>query len=229
MTAAISENPDQGPIEAATAGLVDWLTATTGAAAVVEPPANDESEGEPALTVWPLALLPERQLHSAVARGPYRFLVRHLVTGPLRVLDAALVAAVRAGEPVINLQPPADETWLALRARPRAALLVDVPAQVGRPTPVAPRVRSPLQVRGAGLSKVGGRVLTPDELPLTGVQVELVSTGVRTYTDTAGRFSFAAAPAEDPVRLRLLAKGHRMVVDVPAADDVVIHCDIQEA
>lgn len=143
-----------GPIEAATGWLAEWLAGATGALAETGTPLEPSEEDSAAsLWVWPMSVVPERELRTAHRREPFRFRVRHLVAGrgpepaATRLLDRALVAAVEAGEPSIEFTPVADETWLALGCRPRLALLIDVPAVIARPMPEVPLVREPLRTR----------------------------------------------------------------------------------
>jgi hypothetical protein len=194
--------PERGPIASATASLIDWLAGTADVQVRAAPPrasdSDSDSDSDPdggaGLSVWPLALMPERELRNAGQREPLRFRVRHLVTGSVDALDRVLVAAVENGEPVVTLDQPSDQAWLALGVPPRPALLIDMPARINRPTPSVPLVRGPLQVRGGPPLAVSGRVLGPGDVALTGMRVEVVSTGAWTYTDAAGRFAFAAVP-----------------------------------
>ncbi|MGH3952289.1 MAG: hypothetical protein ACRDSE_24770 [Pseudonocardiaceae bacterium] len=167
MTASSAPADQMGPIETATAWLVDWLACMTGSPAMAGPPLapakDDAPDGtEASLTAWPLFLVPERELRTAHRREPFRFRVRHLVVGAgpaegaNRLLDRALVAAIEAGEPVIEFSPLSDHAWLALGCRPRVALLVDVPTQIARPTPEVPIVREPLRMRLAPRTTADG-------------------------------------------------------------------------
>ena len=232
---------ERGPIASATASLLDWLADIAGAEVRTAAPrasaadgtsADDGADGVTGLLVWPLALLPEQALRNAGQREPLRFQVRHLVTGEVDALDRVLVAAVQAGDLSISLDPPSDQAWLAFGVEPRPALLIDMPARVGRPTPAVPLVRGPLQVRGAPPVAVSGRVLAPNDQPLAGMRVEVVSTGAWTYSDAAGRFAFAAVPEESPVRLALQGKGRRLVAEISSGqdlNDLAIHFDPEEA
>ncbi|WP_433457605.1 hypothetical protein [Micromonospora sp. CA-248212] len=132
----------RGPIETATAELVEWLTGAAGEPVPIGPPrAGGDADG---LTLWPLELRPAQQTRSSGAvREPYRFTVRYLlsVAGPagLAVLDRVLAATTRDGRYPVVLEAGAAALWHALDAAPRPALLIDVPAQVDHPTPAAPR------------------------------------------------------------------------------------------
>lgn len=233
---------ERGPIAAATASLVDWLAGTADVRVRTAAPRaprqdgdngeRDPADGAAGLSVWPLALLPERELRNASQREPLRFRVRHLITGDVAALDKVLVAAIEAGDLVITLEPPSDQAWLALGVLPQPALLIDIPARVRRPMPSVPLVRGPLQIRGAAPVAVSGRVTAPGDLPLAGMRVEVVSTGAWTYTDSAGRFAFAAVPEESPVRLALQGKGRRLVAEITSGqdlNDLVIQFDFEEA
>jgi len=231
----MSPENGHGPIQEATAGLVSWLASATDAAVRTAPPDDtDDDVDHPVLSVLVLALAREQELRSADRREPLRFRVRHLVTGPVasdvtaRLLDRVLAAAVETGEPMVVLEPPPPELWLALRATPRAALLVDVPTQVARPAPVVPLVRSPLQVRSGPVRSIRGRIVGPADMPLTGIRVEVAGTGAATYTDTSGRFTLAAVPDEESLLMRLSGKGREFLADVvtSSVDDIVIHCDL---
>jgi len=217
-----------GPIAAATASLLEWLAAT---AEVEVRTATPRAPVEDGLSVWPLALLPERELRNATKREPLRLRVRHLLTGDVDALDRVLAAAVAAGSPSIHLDPPSDQAWLALGAAPRPALLIDMPARVARPTPTVPLVRSPLRVDTAPPVAARGRVEASGGIAMAGVRVEVVSTGAWTYTDRAGRFAFAAVPEESPVRLAVQGRGRRLVAEItPDQDlsDLVIQLNFEE-
>lgn len=235
---------ERGPIASATASLLDWLAGIAGAEVRTAAPrasagngasagdGENGADGVTGLLVWPLALLPERELRNAGQREPLRFQVRHLVTGEVDALDRVLVAAVEAGDLSISLDPPSDQAWLAFGVEPRPALLIDMPARVRRPTPAVPLVRGPLQIHGAPPVAVSGRVLAPNDQPLAGMRVEVISTGAWTYSDGAGRFAFAAVPEESPVRLALQGKGRRLVAEITSGqdlNDLAIHFDPEEA
>ncbi|MEV4482608.1 carboxypeptidase-like regulatory domain-containing protein [Micromonospora coxensis] len=222
----------RGPIEAATADLAAWLAGAAGAAVPVGPP-TDGTAGD-GLTVWPLELRPARQTHGSAGRQAYRFQVRHLLAaaGPAALprLDRVLAAAVTAGEPEVLLEAGDPALWRAFGVPPRPALLIDVPVQVARATPVAPPVLRPLRLRQVGMRRLDGRVVGPQEQPLAAVRVELDGTPYATHTDAAGRFRLDGVPHDPeqpgrPVRLRLVGRGHTHTAEVDPADtDLVIVC-----
>jgi hypothetical protein len=160
--------------------------------------------------------------------------MRHLVSvagGDTDLLDRALVAAAVAGEPTLVLDPPPAELWLAFGVPPRPVLLLDVAVRVDRPTATAPLVRQPLRVTSAPLRSLYGQVVGPGDLPLSGVRVEVTTTGAATYTDAAGRFSFASIPSDLPARLRLHGRNRHLTAEVATGSTgaVVIHCDLEES
>jgi hypothetical protein len=168
--------------------------------------------------------------------------VRYVVTtragderAALALLDRVLTAAFDAGLPPdidLDLTSVPVDAWLALGARPRAALTVRVTARHAPPVPGVSLVREPLRVVGADLRPLRGRVLGNGDQPLAGVEVVVPATRAATRTSPTGHFSFAAVPAgTGPVRLAVRAKGRTFTVDVePTGDEpVVMYCDLLEA
>jgi hypothetical protein len=131
----------------------------------------------------------------------------------------------------VHFEPVPVELWRALDLRPRAALLVDVPAQVERATPRTPLVRGPLKLEGAPLQALRGQVVGPGDIPLAGIRVEAPVVGASTYTDNGGRFAFGGLPAGAPARLVLVGRGRQFQAEVTADADapVLIRCDFEEA
>ncbi|MGC4769841.1 carboxypeptidase regulatory-like domain-containing protein [Micromonospora sp. DT44] len=222
----------RGPIETATAELVEWLTGAAGEPVPIGPPrAGGDAEG---LTLWPLELRPAQQTRSSGAvREPYRFTVRYLlsVAGPagLAVLDRVLAATTRDGRYPVVLEAGAAALWHALDAAPRPALLIDVPAQVDHPTPAAPPVLQPLRLRQVAVRALAGRVVGTQDQPLAAMRVEVPGTASATRTGPDGRFLIAGVPHDPehphPVRLRLSGRGLVLTADVDADDDdIVIVC-----
>ncbi|WBB76243.1 carboxypeptidase-like regulatory domain-containing protein [Micromonospora sp. WMMD1128] len=219
-----------GAIETAVADVATWLTGTAGEPVPVGPPRDDPAGG---LTVWPLELRPARQTASGgTAREPYRFVVRLLVSGggpaALPALDRVLAAAAEGGHAELVLAAGDPALWRALGVAPRPALLLDVPVRIDRPTPTAPPVRQPLQLRQLELRTLDGRVVGPQGQPLAAMRVELVGTAQATETDAAGRFRLVGVPHDPdapdrPVRIRLIGRGrvHTAELD-PAGDDLVV-------
>ncbi|MEU8179458.1 carboxypeptidase-like regulatory domain-containing protein [Micromonospora sp. NPDC049044] len=222
----------RGPIETATAELAAWLTSAAGEPVPIGPPGTGGDT--PDLTLWPLELRPAQQTRcSGAAREPYRFTVRYLlcVTGPagLPRLDRVLTAATTDGRYPVVLTAGDAALWTALGAAPRPALLVDVPAQVNHPTPAAPPVLRPLRLRQLEMRTLTGRVVGPEDQPLTAMRVELLATGSATRTDTDGRFQLVGVPHDPehpgPARLRLSGRGLVLTADVDPGDaDLVIVC-----
>lgn len=132
---------DAGPLAHATASLVAWLEEKTKAEVALGP-----ADGSGGLIVWPLELQPERELRTAGRREPMRLLARHLVLGEVAALDAALTAAVAAGEPALSTANLTGEMWQSLGLRPQFALVFDIPVLVERPTPQVPLVTEALQL-----------------------------------------------------------------------------------
>lgn len=223
-----------GPIEAASAALVTWLADVAGP--TTQEPPSDSDSATARLVVWPLELLPEQHI---AGQALIRLKVRHLVMGmgapPLaaRMLDRAVAASAAGnGAPEITFEPIALEVWLALRIRPRPALVIDIAAHVSRSTVVAPRVRTPLQVQDGVMHAIAGHVLGPSDLPIPGVRLEVAGTGASTYSGAGGAFALPGVPAGIPLRLVLSGRGVRRLAEVPAdapPDDIVVRFELEES
>ncbi|NUR70063.1 MAG: carboxypeptidase regulatory-like domain-containing protein [Hamadaea sp.] len=229
-------DPGPGPIEAASARLLDWLGRTAGTAAHLST-AEQKSGGKPdsGVTVYPLEVRPARQTRGTGPREPYRFTVRFLVTGPLPALDRLLIAAVRAGEPEILLTAGDPALWQALGIPPRPALIVDLPAAVTFPELPAPPVLHPLKIEHIGRRTLAGTVVGPGDVPLAAVRVEVLGTTLTATTDAHGRFTVAGVPDTGEVRLRLAGRGRTFVAAVepggdigggPDGPDLILRCDL---
>ncbi|MCP2327996.1 hypothetical protein HDA40_006503 [Hamadaea flava] len=241
-------DPGPGPIEAATARLLDWLGRTAGVTArlsdpdapapivsiVDSAPGGGDHHGSPkpgSVTVYLLEVRPARQTRGTGPREPYRFTVRFLVTASgndaVRSLDRVLTAAVHAGEPEILLTAGDPALWQALGVPPRPALLVDLPAIVAYAEQPAPPVLHPLKIEHVARRTLAGTVAGPGDVPLAAVRVEVLGTTLATVTDAQGRFTVAGVPDSGEVRLRLVGRGRIFVAAVdPGEPDLVLRCDL---
>ncbi len=229
--------PGSGPIARSMTALADWLSTVDITAWIGDPSAAEAPTDT--LCAWPVAVLPEQAVRTGTVRQPLRLWVRYLLTAPgatggddlARLLDPVLTAAATDGPVHVAFEPVPVELWSALGLRPRAALLVDVPAQVDRETPRVPLVRAGLALEGKPLEALRGRVVGPGDVPLVGIRVEAPVIGAATYTDTGGRFAFGGVPAGDPARLLLTGRGRQFEAEVTADAQapVLIRCDFEEA
>ncbi|HET6211412.1 MAG TPA: carboxypeptidase-like regulatory domain-containing protein [Micromonosporaceae bacterium] len=230
--ASPQRQPAQGQLAAALDALRAWLAAAVGEdvrVSVASPSAGDDS----GLTVWPLALLADQEIRGGYGREPLRLRARYLVAadGPAQaaagLLDLVLQAAARDDAYHVVFEPVPAEVWLAASMAPRAALQFDVPIQVHRVTPDAPRVRAPIQVDMAPLRALQGSVLGPGGVPLADISVTVEGGPAATRTDDKGNFVLAGVPAT-ATTLVLSGKGLRLRAEVPEApgEPVVINCDV---
>jgi hypothetical protein len=223
------------PVAEANATVLSWL-AQAGVSASLGPPRDsDDGRGSPEVRLWPLALLPDQALRTMGQPDSVRLRVRYLITsegwgpGTDTPLDAVLDAVVGGTAVQLTLEPVAAETWRALGVRPRAAVQVDVPVHIARKLPAPPLVRGPLQLDGAPLVRLHGRVLGPGDVPVPGVRVRAPDVGASAETDRNGGFALAGVPAAVPTRLLITGKGLHLTAEVVAtAQPVDLHCDFEE-
>jgi hypothetical protein len=230
-------DPGSGPIARSMSALAAWLSTVDTQVWVGDPGAAEAPAS--GLCAWPVGVLAEQEVRATTVRQPLRLRVRYLLTAggaaggadAARLLDPVLNAAAADDAVSVVFEPVPVELWRALELRPRAALLVDVPAQVERVTPRPPLVRGPLRLDGRPLRALSGQVVGPGDVPLAGIRVEAPMVGASTYTDNSGRFAFGGLPAGDPARLVLVGRGRQFQAEVNADADapVLIRCDFEEA
>lgn len=222
-----------GPVTRSMDTLAGWLS-TVDSTVRFGPP--DDAAAGTGLCAWPVDLLREQEVRSSAGPRQLRLRVRYLVTAEgsgeqvARLLDPVVAAAVDPTRVTVTFEPVPAELWLALGARPRPALLVDVPVRVDRPAAAVPHVTAPLRLETVVARTLRGTVLGPGDVPVPGMRVEAPAAGAGTYTDAAGAFGFGGLPPGE-LRLVLVGRGRYFHTDVTAAagEPVVIRCDFEEA
>jgi hypothetical protein len=228
-----TRSPSDGPLAEATREVLSWLS-RAGATATLTPPVDapvpDEGSGE--LHVWPIELLPDQGMRMSNRPDALRLRIRFLIAsaGLAGALDPVLAAAAVDSAVSLVFEPIPVETWLALRVRPRTALVVEMPIRVGRPVAATPLVRGPIRVEGVPMVALHGTVLGPGNVPVPGVRVRAVDVGGSTHTDGDGRFTLPGLPAVGTTRLSVSGKGLHLSTDVvvASAQHLVLHCDFEE-
>ena len=216
-----------------------WLGSVAGDAPVLAAAPNDEVT-EPALTAYLLSVEPTAPLtRSTLGRAPVVVRLRYLVCasagdplGALQLLDTVVTAALDLttidGQRVeVDLEPVPTETWIALGARPRPSFALRIDARHVRTAERAPAVREPLSLSGGTVRALIGHLLGPGDVPITGAEVTVMSTGATDRTSPVGTFSFGAVPSAGSVRLAVRAKGRMFIADVDPDEDgpVVVRCN----
>ena len=104
------------------------------------------------------------------------------------ILIALAFAAAETGTP--EIEPSAPSIGEAL-SRPLLVLrvLVERPRLAAKPTPL---VREPLTTRWSTATTIRGRVLGPQDVPISGAFIEVAGFGVAEYSNHRGEFSLAA-------------------------------------
>lgn len=204
------------------------MSATTTATAADEALRSWLSAVAEGIDARPIALARADEVRGG-GRPPVAFRVRYLVTAStLAALEAVLLAATDRPGVDVDLDAPPLDLWRALELPPQPAVWLTVMVRHERDEPQAPRVLTPLVVRGDPLRSINGRLVGPGDVPLAGARVELVATRQATRTAHDGRFRFDAAPTEAPARFSIAAKGAAFVADVDLDvedDEVLIRCD----
>jgi hypothetical protein len=193
--------------------LREWVAAAVANASVsFEPPIGERTQRE--INLYLVEMLPR-----PVARGTrtqtVQVALRYLVTATAKdpteaatLLSELLFAAIKNPEWETRSEPIPLETWPSFSRVPRPSFLLEVPLRRERPHKRAPYVRVPLVVRDSPMEALEGVVLGPQEIPLSGANVELPGLQLSTRTDSRGRFRFPAVPSKPSSKLvRVRAKG----------------------
>lgn len=197
------------------------------------------ADGKRVVGVYLTDILPAART-SRARRLPLQASLRYLVTAwaerveaEHQLLGSVLFAAMEHPEFEVELTPQSAEFWRAFGIAPRPSFMLRLPVQVQRPEPPIARIRHPVEVRFSPAVSLAGLLLGPSDQPLSGAQVELLSLGLSTRTDTKGRFWFAAVPPEPETKeLCIRLRGHERRVRVQhgggGAHPLVIRFDTME-
>jgi hypothetical protein len=186
-------------------------------------PPRDSATGR-GVSLYPMELR-DAPLPRGAKSPPLQISLRYLVTAwssdPAevhRLVGTLAFAALEHPEMEVDLAPLEPAAWSAFGVIPRPSFFLQVPLQQARPETMARPVLQPLVLRKAEVRSLEGLVLGPEAIPLPDVQVELPGLQRSARTDSKGRFSFAAVPAEPPPRrFRVLARGVQLSVTVEEA------------
>lgn len=209
-----------GPmIEQVDTWLRDWGTRVSAGRPVVFDPPADRTGGTISLFLHRITDGPASR---GMQRTPFQIMLHYVVTVSAdttedqhRALGDLLVAAAAESRISVDLDPVGPEFWLALGVRPRPCFAVILPAIHEWPPVEIPLVRRPLEIRGATLSTLTGRLVGPNGEPIAGAYIEPPGLFRSTHTDHEGFFSFAGVAAElMPRHLRIRARGKDRTIEV---------------
>lgn len=225
-------------IEDADRRLKDWAESVLEDTEVSLAPPR-AAEAEHVISLYLTDILPAPRT-STSRRLPLQTSLRYLVTAwaddpetEHRQLGELVFAAMEHPEFEVELAAQPAEFWLAFGIAPRPAFMLRLPVQVERPEPHTGRVLYPLGVRVSPVVGLAGRLVGPQDIPLSGAQIELASLQLTTRTDAKGRFRFSAGPAQpDTKELCIRLKGTERRVTVAhgadSAQPLVIRFDTME-
>ena len=130
-------------------------------------------------------------------------------------------------------QPLPWEFWRACGVTPQPAFILQVPLRHEWKQVAAPLVTAPLELSAVPQRSLTGVVLGPGRIPISGALVELPTLGLSTYTETRGRFYFAALPSgrHYPKQIMVTAKGRQRSVPLDSEqgqEPLTIHFQLRE-
>lgn len=163
-----------------------------------------------------------------IRRGPLQFDLAFLVLAdveqPLeghRLLDALIESAAERSDIELFDAGLTPQFWSALGTTPAPALTVRVAARWEREQQRAPLVTAPLIVRTTDITRLQGRLISPDGTPIAGAEVQLSSaTGAPSRTGHDGHFVLPAAssgPGQQTFVVRARGHLHTITAEPPDA------------
>jgi hypothetical protein len=166
-----------------------------------------------------------------------RYLVATFAADPLashRMLGTLAFAAMEHPGFEVELEGVPVGVWGALGLPPVPAFLLRVPLVMERPEPQVPLVRQPVELRVMPALSLSGRVVGPDDIPLSNARVDLPMLQASTHTDARGHFCFGAVPArpetkELRVRVRNTERSVQVRQGAGSAQPLLIRFDTTEA
>jgi hypothetical protein len=215
-----------------------WITATQDNVPV-HTVAPGELAREKCIGLYLLDLLPAAPGEQGSVKS-FQISLRFLVTAwadtpeeAHRLLGELALRVTEHPDYDLELTPLSAEGWAAFGVAPRPSFMLRAQLRKERKLPAVKLIREPMALSESPLTALQGVVVGPNDTPITGAYVELISPQRSTYTDQQGRFTFTAVPAEPSrKKLRVKAKGRELAVlaehGANALEPIMIHIDIVE-
>ncbi len=203
--------------------LQSWVRSLAADATVTfAPPSPDSEAAAPRVHLYLLHVVPaltrtNLPASSATSELHLRYLVTVAaaeMTVAHHLLGELAFAALESSDFDVELEPLPPSVWRAFGIPPQPSLVLRVPLRRQRPQPEVPLVRQPLAVETASITSLTGRIVGPDDQPLSGATVEIPGLRLRQTTDPNGRFHFPTVPKAEQQNLRIRARGREMSVAV---------------
>jgi hypothetical protein len=211
-------------IDEVDAQLTAWVqTVTPGVTVAIDRLPGAGATGDVFLQLIELREVPRAR---GGARPPLQVVLTYLlttggedVTLAHKRLGDLLFAALEHQDYEVRPASIQSAVWLAAATVPRPGFLLSVPLRKPREQAVAKPVLEALRVRGTAARPLAGVVLGPRDMPIADAIVELPLLQLSTRSDHAGRFRFAAVPADPPnQQIRVRAKAREFPFSIASVD-----------
>ncbi len=177
--------------------LIQWIgNVMDGASVSLALPGADADVSVYLLEVMPA--LPERRTARPVPQIILSYLITTHHDDPSeahKMLGELIFAAMAHAEYQVVSEPVPVSIWAGLGVPPMPSFMLRVPLRRERPEERFEPVRR-VDVTAAPVVALYGRVVGPDDVPLSGARVDVVGLGFYTHTDSQGRFRFSAIPGQ---------------------------------
>lgn len=190
--------------------LADWATAVAaelgelGADVVPTTEAAAATKGI-SIHLFLKEILPAPPRHSK-HQAPLQVTLKYLIfvsaatqAEANRVLEKLLFAAMEESSMELDLQPIADQFWLALGLSVRPCFSVLLTHSRASSGETAKPVAQPMAIRLTPTMQLSGKVLTlldGERVPLAGAQVNIKNSNITAITNASGTFNLGAVPPQ---------------------------------
>ncbi len=188
-----------------------WIQSVAADASISLGPPRPETSGQ-GVSLYLLDLLRSSAM-SAAKPAPLELTSRYLVTAWAEEPEAAhdlltqlLFSAIENTEFELEREAPPINLWRAFGVTPQPAFVLRVPVRLERERGPVKLVRQPVRVEVASRAAFHGRILGPQDTPLSDCSIEVPALGLSTSSDHDGRFHFSGLPTPGKTQFLLRAR-----------------------
>jgi hypothetical protein len=198
---------------------------------------SPEEKNVDTVGIYLINILPSSPAH-VTRRAPLQVMLQYLITvwsktslAAHKMLGVLLFSAMEHPEFEVDLAEMPAQLWNAFDIKPRPAFTIRLPLRLERIDLTTQRVVTPIEVQRTRLAKMQGVILGPKDIALHNAQVALPACGMKSTTDSLGRFFFDAVPVRDsPLQIFISARGREMIKAVGPEEllsgELIIHFDL---
>ena len=203
-TTTVYKEPASDVIQAAERALADWAYDVCAAPQVSFVP----QDGGVTFYLWDIVRASGeyggRQTAQVQARARYLVLPPANDTKSRQIIADLFAAALE--HPEYEVGDEITEWWLGVGVFHRPSFALTVPLRLERKIDTAPRVVGQAQVERVELSRIQGRIVGPQAVPVAGAVVRLRHSDRQAVSNRHGAFCLEGVPTENDAQLSVQAR-----------------------